>query len=88
MARRVRKQICIDAYHERLLKREARQTGTPEAAIIRQLLDAHFRRLQASKDRRKIWEEERRFIEGWMGRGAVPGGRSWRREDLYDRGSV
>lgn len=88
MARKVRKQICIDGYHERLLKREARETGTAEAAIIRQLLDAHFKRLQASKDRMKIWEEERRFIKDWMGRGAVPGRRSWRREDLYDRGSV
>jgi len=35
--------------------------------------------------RQAAWARERRFIEDLIAQGPVPGGRTWTREDLYDR---
>lgn len=82
---KVRKQIYIEPSQERQLKRLARKSGVPEAEIIRQALDRHIRECELARARSQAWEEERAFIRKWMEKGPVTGGRSWRREDLYER---
>lgn len=34
--------------------------------------------------RANTWAEERGYIEALIAQGPVPGGRTWKREDLYD----
>jgi hypothetical protein len=85
MARQVRKQVYIRARQERLLKRLAKQTGATEAEIIRRALDEHFRSQQTTQTRQAAWQRLEALITGLMAQGPAPGGRAWRREDLYDR---
>jgi predicted DNA-binding protein len=81
----VRKQIYIEAHQQRTLRKVARQTGRTEAEIIRNALDEHVRLLRAKEDRMAAWRE----IEATVDRRAKPSqvdtGRTWKREDLYDR---
>jgi hypothetical protein len=85
MARKVRKQIYIEAYQEEALKRQAAETGMSEAEIIRRAIDNQTRLLRHPVGALEAWEEEMAFIREWMAKGPVEGGRTWRREDLYDR---
>lgn len=85
MPRQVRKQIYIQARQERLLKRLAKKTGLKEAEIVRRALEEHFRDLESAAARRGAWERVDGLIAGLMAEGRAAGGRSWRREDLYDR---
>jgi hypothetical protein len=85
MARQVRKQIYIQARQERLLKRLAKRTSSSEAEIIRRALDEHFQAIAAAEARRDAWQRVDALIADLMARGPVAGGRTWRREDLYDR---
>jgi len=84
----VRKQVYIERRQERLLKRWARKTGKTEAEIIRQALDLHTPPEIRTEELNRAWEQEKEFIRRLMAKGpvpATPGGRTWRREDLYDR---
>ncbi len=88
MARKVRKQVYIEPGQEQRLKRVAKRTGVPEAEIIRQALEVELRAPARSfpiADRLEAWQAERAFIRRLIEKGSVPGGRTWRREDLYDR---
>ena len=85
MARKVRKQIYIEVYQEEALKRQAAETGMSEAEIIRQAIENQTRLLRHPVGALEAWEEERAFIREWMAQGPVEGGRTWRRDDLYDR---
>lgn len=85
MTTRVRKQVYIDPAQESLLKRLAQSTGTTEAEIIRQAIDRQVRALWPSKPNLAAWEDERAFIAGLIRLGPLPGGRTWRREDLHGR---
>ena len=85
MARQVRKQIYIQARQERLLKRLARRTGLKEAEIVRRALDEHLRVVQSAEARRIAWERVDTAIASLMAAGPAAGGRTWRREELYDR---
>ncbi len=85
MTTKIRKQIYIDPLQEIQLKRISHVTGLSEAEIIRRSLSS---RLNATLDRPRdlsAWERELAFIEQWIAKGPVAGGRTWKREDLYDR---
>jgi|CXWK01.1.fsa_nt_gi hypothetical protein len=86
MTTKVRKQIYLDHAQEVQLKRLALATGLSEAELIRRTLNLHLGLLPSSQPRDlSAWEEEKRFIKEWMAQGPVAGGRTWKREDLYDR---
>jgi len=82
---KIRKQIYLDPAQDVKLKELAHVLETSEAELIRQAIDAHVSTLRRRRRNRKAWQAERAFIQDWMSQGPVPGGRTWRREDLYDR---
>ncbi len=85
MSSKIRKQIYIEPHQEYLLKAIAQQTGVSEAEIIRQAIDLHLGRVTAPQTDLARWEAEKEFIAEIKTRPAQPGGRDWKREDLYER---
>jgi len=85
MSVKVRKQIYLEPEQEVVLKRLSQQTGMSEAEIIRQAVDRQTRLLRFRRRDRQAWERELAFIEGFLQQGPLSGGRTWRREDLYER---
>jgi len=81
---KIRKQPCLEANQELILKRLAKKTGMTEAEIIRQAIDRDTRMLQPPRRELGAWERERTFITRLIKKGPVPGGRSWPRGDLHD----
>jgi hypothetical protein len=79
----VRKQVYIEPRQEALIKRLVRETGTTEAEIIRQAIDRQVMTFFSPRRDLKTWQEERAFIDRLIQQGPVPGGRGWRREELY-----
>jgi Arc/MetJ-type ribon-helix-helix transcriptional regulator len=85
MAAMVRKQVYIEPRQDELLKQAAVETGMTESEIVRQAIDL-WEETEAKKRRaEEAWEEAQVFIEELIARGPVPGGRTWKREELYDR---
>jgi hypothetical protein len=85
MTKMVRKQVYIEPRQEALLKRLARETGAKEAEIIRQAIDRQAQTFLFPRRDLSAWQEEREFINRLIQQGPLPGGRRWRREDLYER---
>lgn len=85
MATMIRKQIYIESAQERRLKQLAAATGLTEAEIIRRALDQQLLSLRISQPNLSAWEQELAFIDSLIEQGPLPGRRSWRRDDLYDR---
>jgi hypothetical protein len=85
MTKMVRKQVYIEPRQEALLKRLVRETGATEAEIIRQAIDRQAQTFLVSRRDLSAWQEERDFINRLIQQGPLPGGRRWRREDLYER---
>jgi predicted DNA-binding protein len=85
MARKVRKQVYIEAHQECALKRLAKKSGVTEAQIIRRALDQHLRDLESAERRKSALDRMDSFTARLIEQGPVPGGRTWRREDLYER---
>ena len=85
MSRMVRKQVYIEPRQEALLKRLVRETGATEAEIIRQAIDRQAKTFLFPRPDLSAWQEERGFINRLIQQGPLPGGRRWRREDLYER---
>ena len=85
MAAKVRKQVYIEPRQERALKRVSKKSGATEAEIIRRALDQHLRDLESAEGRNSALERVDSFISGLIEQGPVAGGRTWRREDLYQR---
>jgi hypothetical protein len=83
----IRKQVYLEPAQDKALKRLARRTHRPEAEIIRAALDLHLEEAAGAQRRKAAWREVGSFIGQRIAGGSVPGGRSWRREDLYDRSS-
>ncbi|MBI3942648.1 MAG: ribbon-helix-helix domain-containing protein, partial [Chloroflexi bacterium] len=79
------KQIYIEPEQEERLKRLAAETGITEAEIIRDAIDQHLLMRRSPRRNLSAWEAELAFIRQLIQAGPVPGGRTWRREDLYDR---
>ena len=85
MTKMVRKQVYIEPRQEALLKRLARETGAKEAEIIRQAIDRQAQTFLFPRRDLRAWQEERDFINRLIQQGPLPGGRRWRRKDLYER---
>ena len=85
MPTKVRKQIYIEPRQDQTLKRLARLRKNSEAEIIRQAIDEYTRVLHFPARDLAAWAQEKAYIQALMAKGPVEGGRSWRREDLYDR---
>lgn len=85
MSSKIRKQIYIATEQEERLKQLTALTGLSEAEIIRQALDRHTITYRLTTRNLTAWETEREFLENLMAKGPVPGGRTWTREDIYDR---
>jgi predicted DNA-binding protein len=79
----VRKQVYIEPRQETQLKQRAAETGMSEAEIIRQAID-HWLEEEARRQRAaEAWEKARVLMEDRYAQGAVPGGRTWTRDELY-----
>ncbi|WP_197530146.1 CopG family transcriptional regulator [Gloeobacter violaceus] len=85
MGIKVRKQIYIEPYQEKLLKEMAQQSGTSEAELIRQAIDRHLRGFASTRPSLDAWEKEKAFIAEIQKRVPLPGGRDWNRTDLHER---
>jgi hypothetical protein len=83
MATKVRKQIYIDPNQEVRLKQLAAVTGLTEAEIIRRAIDGHLAAASLPNRDLSVWQRESDFIQAWIAKGPVVGGRSWTREELY-----
>jgi len=82
----VRKQVYIEPRQDELLKRIASATGATEAEIIREAIDQYAAQALTRARRLDAWKRERAFIQDLIDQGPTEGGgRTWRREDLYDR---
>jgi len=81
----IRKQIYLEAGQDKLLKRLARRQHISEAEFIRRSLEAQIEAFKRQQEREALWAKEDAFIRQLMDQGPVPGGRNWRRQDLYDR---
>lgn len=85
MTAKIRKQIYLEARQDALLKRIAKHAGVSEAEIIRQALDQHLGVACPHSPSLEAWQAEQAFIAQLKQRPALPDGRDWRREDLYER---
>ncbi len=85
MTTKIRKQIYLDRDQEQYLRQLAAASGLSEAEIIRRSLDQRLGIPTRQPRDLSAWEEEKRFIREWIAQGYVVGGRTWKREDLYDR---
>jgi hypothetical protein len=86
MARMIRKQFYIEPRHQAILKRMAKEEGVTEAEAIRRALDQLDAGLRLARAQRaSAWDKEEAFIRDWLARGGVKGGRTWKRDDAYDR---
>lgn len=85
MATKIRKQIYLDSSQEWQLKQLASATGLSEAEIIRRTLNSRLGLPMQQPRDLSAWQNEKSFIQEWMAKGRVEDGRTWKREDLYDR---
>jgi hypothetical protein len=85
MEAKIRKQIYIDPDQNEYLQKASKRLGISEAELVRQALTAQARRVRLPQRRASAWERERHFLLTLLEQGPVPGGRVWKREDLYER---
>lgn len=85
MTTKIRKQIYLDRAQEVQLKQLASASGLSEAELIRRTLNLHLALPSFQLRDLSAWERELEFIEQWIAKGPVAGGRTWKRDDLYDR---
>ena len=81
----VRKQIYLEREQDEQIKRRAAETGLSEAEIIRQMVDRCLSAPDVVPPDGDAWERELAFIDSLIAEGPLPGKRTWKREDLYDR---
>ena len=81
----VRKQILIEPDQTATLERLASETGMTEAEIIRQAINRYIQSLGVRCRDSLVWEREHAYITSLMEQGRISGGRSWCREELYER---
>ena len=90
MSTKIRKQIYIEPEQEMLLKQMSNETGMSEAEIIRAAIDLHALEVSRHERRLSAWANTKAFIAKRIAEQseqvtAAGEGRTWRREDLYDR---
>jgi hypothetical protein len=82
MTKRIRKQFHIDPDQASLLKYLSQERRLTEAEIIRRALAKY---LEDNSPSSLAWSKEKQFIGELIAQGPIEGGRTWKREDLYDR---
>ena len=83
MRRMKRKQIYIEANQDRRLRALSRRQGKSESELIRVGID---RVLTDPPLDRAAWDRELAYIDSLIRKGPMKGGgRTWKREDLYER---
>ncbi len=89
MGTKIRKEIYIEPEQDALLKRLAEDRGLSESEVIGEAIEIcaqdENRQPIDHADRAAAWAQEREFILERIKMGPVPGGRTWKREDAYDR---
>ena len=85
MTTKVRKQIYLEPEQNLRLKHLAATTGLSEAEIIRRTLDEGLSVAITRRPSLSAWLRELDYIEQLIAKGPVEGGRTWKREDAYDR---
>jgi len=82
----VRKQLYITREQENMLKKKAEKMGVTQAELVREALDSHTYTIDYSRRNTHQWEEEIKYIESERrGLKEPQKGRTWKREELYDR---
>jgi len=84
MTTMVRKQVYIEPRQEKQLKQRAAETGKAEAEIIRQAIDRWLEEEARQRQAGEAWEKARTLMEERYAQGAVPGGRTWTRDELHE----
>ncbi len=89
MGTKIRKDIYIEPEQDALLKRLAEDRGLSESEVIGAAIeicaqDGNKQPIDPA-DRAAAWSQEREFILERIKMGPVPRGRTWKREDAYDR---
>lgn len=84
MSTLMRKQVYIDAKQEKMLKRKAVELRVTESELIRDGISRVLSGTVIPHDM-TAWDEEKKFMDALVGKGPVKGGRTWKREDVYDR---
>jgi hypothetical protein len=86
MAQMIRKQIYIDAGHERFLKERAQQLGVTEAEVVRQALDAAEERAFSSERLKALDDILAEVRESRTGGVRQPSEAGWKfnREEIYE----
>ena len=80
-----RKQIYIEQNQDRQLFRLARRRGVTTSALIRQGIDRILGESEPAQLDPAAWKRELAFIDSLIKKGPITGGRTWKREDLYER---
>lgn len=81
----VRKQVYIEARHDRLLKERAREYEVTEAELIRRAIERGLGRPSPAAPDPAAWRAVERYIARRRRGGAAARRRRWTREDLHDR---
>ena len=85
VARMVRKQLYLDEETDRRLAERAALLGVSQAKLVRVAVDRYLEG-GAQSAHVRAWQQLRQAIDQIVEQGDVPGtGRTWKREDLYDR---
>jgi len=81
----IRKQIYLQPQQDKAVKKLASKEGVSEAEYLRRLIDVHLAEVVRRRERLEAWRQVNAFVGQLVAKGPLPGGRTWRREDLYDR---
>jgi hypothetical protein len=75
--------------HFESILQKLRHTARPEEfEAMSSSYRLEIERMQSEVMEYSHWQDESTFIRGWIAKGPVEGGRSWTREELYDRNDV
>jgi len=84
MAMMVRKQVYIEPRQETQLKQQVAETGMSESEIIRKAIDRWLEEQARQHQAQETWAKARVLMEERYVQEAVPGGRTWARDELYE----
>lgn len=80
----VRRQVYLKSRQDVQIKRLAAERSTTEADIIREAIDMLLSETARQRQAQKAWDETLAFMEARYAQGAVSGGRTWTRDELYE----
>ena len=84
MTQMIRKQVYIEPIQNATLKQRAIMLGVTEAEVIRRAIERQMTLLGPGVRDLSAWEREKAFIAKRMAVAPRPGGRKFRREDVYE----